>query len=144
MAVHIFSQVTMGLGEITINGNSVGWLKGEVEYKTEGELVESWKGTPVRCTRRSWSNVVGKLSASAAEINSANIGYFLLGSTPSEVLPEYTVVFTHQKPGGGSITVTMNANVIPIGGMKFSEDTWTLTGVDIRSVGSSLPTVSNT
>lgn len=144
MSVHLLSQLALGLGAITVNGTDVGWLSGDVEIKTKGDLIEAFKinpGRPSTCTQRSWTHCEAVLTASAAEINSANIGYFLLSSSTAEILPSYAIVFTHTKPDGGAITVTMTANIIPTGGMKFSGANFTLTGVEFRSVGQALCTI---
>ena len=108
------AQVILGSGDLFLNAVDVGHLKGDVVLTAEGESVDFKPGNMTGIVKRFVIRESAKLTASIAEIKSANMRLALGVSTAvdgSSSFPEYD-------PSSFTVTASSSYDIINFGGDK--------------------------
>ena len=134
------TNLTVGLGTLTIDGTSVGWLKGDVTYNVTYSMADYATGQPLQVHAK----VITEYPKAALKANMAELTNILpfLPSQNTYEMPTHEVVFqTYERVGRTQITISFSKAVLTSAGIKVAETGYTLTDINIEAVGS-IPTIT--
>ena len=140
-------SITLGIGDLSIDNDDVGYLGGEVIFTANIEHTDFKVGVPMRTIKRVVLSFDASLKASLAQIDATSI-YRVLGVgrvSPNGqritfgdqwALPELTnVKFVHTRPNGETITIVFPKAQIEPGNneLKFSNESYTVQSLTITA-----------
>lgn len=137
----------LGVGRLTIVDVGIGMLQGQVTYQDDGDIAERFltraSGGPRVVAERLLVKAGGILRAETATLSSAVAAKLLQGSAPSGILPVYAVTYERTDAGYPTLRIEFAAaNIMPTGSIKQDQEGWTISSIEIRSVGTVLPLVT--
>lgn len=139
------SAITLGVGELTIDGNDVGYLGGTVTYSTDVEVQAFSIGIPKHTMGRVVTSFEATLKASLAQLDMLSLALgvgvgnyvssrFCLG-TSWELPILRNVKFVHTRDDGKEITIFMpKAQIVPGGEIVFSPTDFTIQNITITAI----------
>lgn len=136
------TNLIVGIGTLTVDGVSVGWLKGDVTYSFSYETSDLTTGRPLRIVARAISQPRASMRASLAEITNAGAGLVIpAGST---VMPTHEVVYeTITLANHSRIRIEFPSAVITTNSIKTVETGYAAADMTIDAVGD-MPTITVT
>lgn len=128
------TNLSVGIGTLTIDGSSVGWLKGDVTYTFQYETSDLTVGRPLRIVARAISQPRASLKATLAEINLAGAGLVIPAGTTLQ--PQHVVVYeTKALANHSRIKIEFPSAVITTGSIRTAETGYSVAEMSIDAVG---------
>lgn len=90
MPVNTCENITLGLGDLYVNGQLVGWLKNKVDYQYEYDVKKFKSGVPKKLQCKIVAELTASLKAGVAEMNAENLSR-ALGQLPVSTITSGTV-----------------------------------------------------
>lgn len=153
--------ITLGLGDLSVDGVDVGYLGGEVVFTTDIEAKDFRVGVPQHTVKRVITGFETSIKASLAQIDASTVGLALgigSASTPNgnarisfgtswQLAELNNVQFLHTRPNGKTVKIFFPKAQVKPGSqeLRFSTDDYILQDVtitalyDSRTAASSYP-----
>lgn len=112
------TQITLGVGDLFINGINVGYLKGNVEFTYGRTTIDFKPANALGVVKQFVQSENVTLSASVAELNVANLR--LAMGISEAISPSQSIPAFENSPSGGSYVPSSGASfdVLSFGGSK--------------------------
>lgn len=136
------TNLSVGIGTLTVDGVSVGWLKGDVVYSFQFETADLTVGRPQHIVAKAVSQPKASLKASTAEVSS--VGIFLAFPATSNMMNTYNVVYeTFDVPGKTKLRFEFPKAVVVSTSIKTVEAGYSMTEFSVDAIGD-MPTITAT